>query len=164
MCFIDSTRVGGQSSGASLSVLAAHVQNQMKPYTPRWQRRCRATDSELWACCFLSHSPLNFPSQPHPSEIIKSKESCVCMLSCFSRVWLFATPRTVARQAPLSMGFSRQEHWNGLPCPPPGHLTNPGIKPASLRSPALAGEGSLPLAPPGKPKGSWAFCKCGLGH
>ena len=62
------------------------------------------------------------------------------------------------------MGFSRQEHWNGLPCPPPGDLTNPGIKPTSLRSPALAGEGSLPLVPPGKPKDSWAFCKCGLAH
>ena len=41
---------------------------------------------------------------------------------------------TVARQAPLSMGFSRQEYWSGLPCPPPGDLPNPGIKP---RSPAL---------------------------
>ena len=54
----------------------------------------------------------------------------------FSHVWLFETPRTVARQAPLSMGFSRQEHWSGLPCPPPGDLPDPGIKPVSLRSPA----------------------------
>ena len=50
---------------------------------------------------------------------------------------LFATLWTVARQAPLSMGFSRQEYWSGLPCPPPGHLPNPGIQPASLMSPAL---------------------------
>ena len=42
-------------------------------------------------------------------------------------------------QAPLSMGFSGQENWNGLPCPPPGHLPGPGIKPTSLMSPALAG-------------------------
>ena len=47
------------------------------------------------------------------------------------------------------MEFSRQEYWNGLPCPPPGDLPYPGIKHTSLRSPALAG--SLPLAPPGKP-------------
>ena len=61
------------------------------------------------------------------------------MLSCFSRVLLFVTLQTVARQAPLSMGFSRQEYWSGLPCPSPGALPNPGIKLESLTSPALAG-------------------------
>ena len=50
------------------------------------------------------------------------------------------TPWTVARQAPLSMGFSRQEYWSGLPCPPPGDLLNPGIEPVSSIYPALAGE------------------------
>ena len=49
-------------------------------------------------------------------------------LSHFSRVWLFETPWTVAHQA-LSMGFSRQKQWSGLPCPPPGHLPELGIKP-----------------------------------
>ena len=49
------------------------------------------------------------------------------------------TPRTVARQVPLSMGFSRQEDWSGLPCPPPGDLPDPGIEPISHMSPALAG-------------------------
>ena len=58
------------------------------------------------------------------------------------------TPWTVACQAPLSVGFSRKEYWSGLPCPPPGDLPNPGIEP---KSPALAGVGSLPLAPLGKP-------------
>ena len=61
------------------------------------------------------------------------------MLSHFSRVWLFANLWTVARQALLSMGFSRREHWNGLPCHPPGDLPDPGIQPTSLVSPALAG-------------------------
>ena len=60
-------------------------------------------------------------------------------LSRFSRVRLCATPWTVALQAPLSMGFSRQEYWSGLPFPSPGDLPNPGIKPASPVSPALAG-------------------------
>ena len=60
------------------------------------------------------------------------------MLSCFSCVRLFATLWTVAHQAPLSMGFSRQEYWSGLPCPPPGDPPNPGIEPTSLMSPALA--------------------------
>ena len=50
----------------------------------------------------------------------------------------------------LSMGFSWQEYWSGLPCPSPGALSNPGIKLMSLTSPALEA-GSLPLAPPGKP-------------
>ena len=50
-----------------------------------------------------------------------------------------ATPGTIARQAPLSTGFSRQEDWSGLPCPPPGDLPNLGIKPTSPTSPALTG-------------------------
>ena len=50
---------------------------------------------------------------------------------------IFATPWTVAHQAPLSMGFSRQEYWSGLPFPPPGDLADQGIEPVSLMSPAL---------------------------
>ena len=61
------------------------------------------------------------------------------VLSCFSHVWLFAILWTVAHKAPLSMGFSRQEYWSGLSCPPPGDLPNPGIKPVSLMSLVLAG-------------------------
>ena len=57
----------------------------------------------------------------------------------FSCVRLFVTLWTVARQAPLSMGFSKQEYCSGLPCPPPEYLPDPGIKPVSLKSPALAG-------------------------
>ena len=75
---------------------------------------------------------------------------CRAMLSCFSRVPLFATLWTVARQDPLSMGFVQQECWSGLLCPPPGDLPNPGIESMSLKSLALAG-GFLPLAPSGKP-------------
>ena len=61
------------------------------------------------------------------------------MLSRFSHVQLLGTLWTVAHQAPLSMGFSRQEYWSGLPCPPPGDLPDPGLKLESLTSPALAG-------------------------
>ena len=61
------------------------------------------------------------------------------MLSHFSCVRLFVTLWTVAHQAPLSTEFSRQELPNELPCPPPGDLSNPGIKHASLTSPALGG-------------------------
>ena len=63
---------------------------------------------------------------------------------------LYLTLWTVACQAPLSMGFSRQ-YWSGLPFPSPGDLPNPGIEPASLISPALAG-GFWTTVPPVKPK------------
>ena len=61
------------------------------------------------------------------------------MLSYFNHVQFFVTPWTVAHQAPLSMGFSKQEYWNELPCPPPGDLPDPRTEPGSLTSPALAG-------------------------
>ena len=69
------------------------------------------------------------------------------VLSC-SVVSDFVTSWTVARQAPLSMGFSRQEYWSGLSFPPPGDLPNPEIK---LPSPTLAGEIFLNNEPPGQP-------------
>ena len=71
---------------------------------------------------------------------------CVCT-NHFSRVQLFRNPWTTARKAPLSMGFSRQESWSGLPCPPPGDLPDPGIEPTS---PALQVD-SLPLSHGGSP-------------
>ena len=69
-------------------------------------------------------------------------------LKSLSRVQLFATPWTVAYQAPPSMGFSRQECWSGLPFPSPGDLSDPGIEPGS---PALQAD-ALPSEPPGKPQ------------
>ena len=73
-----------------------------------------------------------------------------CMLSHFSHVLLFVTTCTVACQAPLSMGFSRQEYWSVLPCPHPGDLPGPGIEPVSLMSPELVG-GFFNTSTPGKP-------------
>ena len=68
----------------------------------------------------------------------------VCELGCAR---LFAAPWTVAHQAPLSVEFSRQEYWSGLPCSPPGHLPDPGIELLSLMSPALAGRFLTTSAP-----------------
>ena len=77
--------------------------------------------------------------RPHPPQPLYVL-SCLVMSNS-------VTPRTAACQALLSMGFSRQEWWSGLPCPPPGDLPNPGIEP---RSPALQVD-SLPIELPGKP-------------
>ena len=71
----------------------------------------------------------------------------VAVVQSLSRVGPFATPWTIAHQAPLSMGFPRQEYWSGFPFPSPGDLPDPGIK---LRSPVLQ-EDSLPSEPPRKP-------------
>ena len=91
------------------------------------------------------HTPLRLPfssgrSQQHfqfcfPQD---SASSCACMLSHFNCVRLFVTPWTVARQSPVSVGFSRQEYWRGLLCLPPRDLPNPGIKPVSLTSTCIA--------------------------
>ena len=88
----------------------------------------------LWAWKFHFQQDCVRPKQSPVSHYNGS----MCAKS-LSRIWLLATLCTVAHQAPLSMGFSRQEHWSGLPGPPPGDLPSPGIEPGSLTSPAMAG-------------------------
>ena len=78
------------------------------------------------------------------------------MLSC---VRLFETPWTVAHQAPLSMKFSRQEYWSGLPFPSPGDLPDLGIKPTSLVSPELADK-FFTIVLPGKSVEPVVFSYC----
>ena len=79
-------------------------------------------------------------------------------MKSLSRVRLFATPWTLAYQAPPSLGFSRQEYWTGLPFPSPGDLPNPGIEPGSpvLQADALLSE------PPGKSLLVWCKSNCGF--
>ena len=84
--------------------------------------------------------------------IALSEDAGVCVCESLSCVRHFATPWTVAFQVPLSMEFSRQEYWSGLPFPSPGDLLGPGIKPRSPVSPALQAD-SLPPALTGSP---WA--------
>ena len=73
-------------------------------------------------------------------RLLQVEVVCVCLCVCAQSYPTLCNPWTVGHQAPLSMGFSRQEYWTGLPFPPPGDLPDPGIEPAS---PALAGRFSI---------------------
>ena len=94
----------------------------------------------------LTSYPLKASSPAHPNHRLLLRFARLCAVVAhrcvfahlLSRVRLFETLWTAARQAPLPRGFSRQEYWSGVPRPPPGDLPDPGIKPASLTSPALA--------------------------
>ena len=103
-----------------------------------------------WAWQLPSHGPSipewERPSETGPFNTGAPPPACVLSLQPCPTV---CDPWTVARRAPLSVGFSRQEHCSGLPCPPPGDPPDLGIQPVSLRSPTLQ-VGSLPLVPPGK--------------
>ena len=84
------------------------------------------------------------------SQFVRAVLENLYTLCVFSHVWLFATSWTVASQAPLSLEFSRQEYWSGLPFTTPGDLPNPGIDLASFVSPSLVGR-FLPLGHLGSP-------------
>ena len=106
--------------------------------------KCLITDDEMLPVFFFTVG--SFESRPKQSPHVAF--GCCSVQS----LRLIGTPRTVACQAPLSLKFSRQEHWSGLPFPSSGDLPDSGIKPMSLASPALAG-GFFTTAPPGKPLG-----------
>ena len=122
-----------------------------------WQmRRMTPTGRQHWSCCQAEQTTASSPTlQPFQANE-KPETHRAQVLSCpwpwarwvgkwkcqsLSHVWPFVTPWTVAHQAPLSMGFSGQEYYSGLPHSPPGKLLNPGREPKSLMSPELAGGG-----------------------
>ena len=84
----------------------------------------------------IHHTQCAGPGRVH-MQLLDQYYPPACMLSHFSHAQLFATPRTVACKAPLSMGFSRQEYWSGLPCPPIGDLPDPAMEPTSPVAAAL---------------------------
>ena len=79
-----------------------------------------------WSCSKSGHF---LTTHRYPCAVL-----CCAVLSCFSHVRLFVMLWTVARQAPLSVRFSRWQYWSGLPCPPPGDLPTPEIRPVSFVS------------------------------
>ena len=102
--------------------------------------------SSFYHQSFRRHRPL-VPSTP-VSRLLFASTSFLCMLGLqapsmraksIQLCLTLCNPIDIAHEAPLSMGFSQQEYWSGLPCPPPGDLSEPGIKPSSFMSPALAG-------------------------
>ena len=86
-------------------------------------------------CCSSFTTDLSASNALSLQSVLYTADAC--MLSHFSCAQLFVTLWTVACQAPLFIGFSRQEHWSGLPCTPPGNLPDPGIEPTSPEAPAL---------------------------
>ena len=99
---------------------------------------CRWVITPLW----LSGSwrSLLYSSSVYSCHLFWISSASVYVLSHFSRVQLFAILWTIAHQAPLFMGFTRQEYWSGLQCPPPGDLPNPGTELTSLKSTCIGGQ------------------------
>ena len=97
----------------------------------------KACSEALTQGCVLSCSVVSKKKKKKTQR--NDYHDCLPAASCLCHVRLCETPWTVAPRAPLSLGFSRREYWSGLPCPPPGDLPDPGIRPVSLISPALAG-------------------------
>ena len=107
----------------------------------------KSTSDKYWSPTIM---PRNLPARERCTERLwryaldfqgeaRAHGAGVCMLSHFSCIQLFAAMWIVAHQALLYMGFSRQEYWSGLQCPPLGDIPNPGMEPESLTSPPLAG-------------------------
>ena len=117
-----------------------------------WSQGPWKVSSEGLLMRLLSATPGLF-SLPCLQSVTFFLSMCVCLHAKLLQPCLsLCTLWTVALQALLSMVFSRQEYWSGLPSPPPGDLSGPGTKPASLMSPALAGRFFLPLVTARKPR------------
>ena len=110
----------------------------------------------FWKRVFVDVNKLRILRWRGYPGLSKYMHACISAQS-LSRVRLFATPWTVVCQAPLLMGFSRQEYWSGLPFSPPEDLLNPGIEPATPVSPALAGR-FFTTEPPEKIR-MWKSCE-----
>ena len=105
----------------------------------RWPTSGDISTVSIWSSSGSHAQVFIFPFLPETCWWKRLYVEYAWVLSCFSRVWCFVTLWTVACQAPLSMRFSKEEYCSGFPCPPPGDLPDPGIKPASRMFSALSG-------------------------
>ena len=143
--------LGWRASEAGAVPIEMKMRCQNSNCEPWWQSPRQGThapslgrevSSSAWLChlqCDLSKSPGHSILSSEMRIIVATLWMLCAVRSHFSCVRLSATLWTIAHQAPLTTGFSRQEYWSGLPCPSPVDLPNPGIEIASLISPALAG-------------------------
>ena len=146
---------GGRGVATTVHYLLSSLHNVPKP---RWdflttRNSSRAEEPHTGArcpCCVRWGRGHTTARGPALFTCLQMLAALTLMLSCFSRDWLFATPWTVAHQAPLSMGFSRQEYGSRLLCLPPGDLASTGIEPLFLVSFALWAD-SFPTEPWRKP-------------
>ena len=106
----------------------------MKTFKTVYIKKKSQKNTQISSCLFIFIYGLGTLS-----GIQLSSCQTMCVLSCFSCVRLFATLWIVVQETSLLMEISRQVYWSGLPCPSPGALPDPGIEPAPLRSPVLAG-------------------------
>ena len=157
------TRLWLEAASYRANSEASREQETGRQYVPPWSHLISSlTLFSVWGdlnfpsiifLCLILILP-SLPLFPFLSPLCHASSPSLLLqhhAQALNRVWLFASWRTpIARQAPLSVEFSRQEYWSGLPCPPPGDLPNPGIKPMSLVSPALPGR-SFTTTPSGKP-------------
>ena len=138
-----------QNSRAATSPAAPEVrESKLLPQCPTdTHTKQPASNPVTWGLHLQPKIPARQLFSPtHFKQILSNNRHLHCCAKSLGRVWLFATPWTVASQAPLSMKFSRQEYWSGVPFPPPGDLPNPGMEPGS---PALQAD-SLSAALPGQ--------------
>ena len=147
--------ISGLSSSPKLSLLSQLYRLLTFRFTrhPMWtltSPNVKVSESQHLALFILLFLKLCTATWHWVGVLRKCQPACLCLLS-FSVRSYSVMPWTVAHQAPLSMGFPRQEYWSGLPFPPSGDLPDPGIKPAFLGSPALAG-GFFTTAPLGRPR------------
>ena len=131
--------------------LRPHESQHARPPCPSPTSRVHPNPYPLsrWCHPAISSSVVPFSSWPQsnwrPNRESLSRLLLLLLLSCFSRVWLCATPQTAAQQAPPSLGFSRQDHWSGLPFPSPMHESEKWKGSRSVMSNSLRPHGLQPI-------------------
>ena len=135
-----SFRIWNSSTGIPAPPLALFVVMLSKAHLTSHSRMSgsRWVIAPLWLC--WSWRFFLYSSSVYSCHLFLISSASVYVLSHFSRVQLFAILWTIAHQAPLFMGFTRQEYWSGLQCPPPGDLPNPGTELTSLKSTCIGGQ------------------------